>query len=322
MFPPLDPSQVPDVWYCPVCVGRNWHTPLNALQTPAIPTSRDTPVSNNPLTALAHRETEITTSLSLIDNAPRKEARSEPLDSEGRTVSTCNSDSNRNEDLEMHNQQWKDAQVWKKNAWYAPRGYILDPQCGERFISLYGKDPISLSSVMKDRAGMRDTENENEKPENHCNSRPSVSSPIPEAAPSRARRVGKRSQKSPSRKRSKYSDLPKDLEKALELITTNLESVSRSRISQDEGHTKARALEQQLRIQEGEVLICRQEIQAVKQKLLDEISVADILRSEIAELRQKLQESQASTESKENELRNWQDMLRTMIGNTAGKSTG
>jgi hypothetical protein len=319
MFPPLDPSQVPDVWFCPVCVGRNWHTPLNALQTPAMPNSRDAATSNNLLSAPAPSETGAPTSSS-IDNPPAKEAATEPLNSEGRTVTTRISDSQRNEDLEIHNQRWKEAQRWKENAWYAPRGYVLDPQGGETFISLYGEDPISLSSVLKNRTGRRDTENENDKPDNHSNSRPSVSSSVPEAATTRPRRA--RVQKSSSKKRSKYSELPKDLEKALELITSNLESVSRSRKSQDDGDTKARALEQQLRIQEGEVLICRQEIQAVKQRLLDEMSAADILRSENAELRQKLQDSQALAESKESELRNWQGMLRTMVGNRDGPFTG
>ena len=243
-------------------------------------------------------------------------------DSSNPQVSDRNSDPQRNDDLESHNQRWREAQRWRENAWYAPRGYILDPSCGERFISLYGKEPISLSSVMKNRSGLSENEQANNKMDNDSNAQPPIASPVLETAHRKTRRAGKRTQKSPTRKRSKYSDLPKDLEKALDLITSNLEGASRSKKSQDDVDNKARAMEQKLRIQDGEVLLIRQELQAVKQKLLNEVSSADILRTENAELREKLQEARALAEQKDTELRNWQGMLRNMIGNSDGTSTG
>lgn len=141
-----------------------------------------------------------------------------------------------------------------------------------------------------------------------------------ETAQNKVRRTGKGIHKSPTRKRSKYSDLPRDVEKALELITSRLEDASRSRRSQDDVDSKAQAMEQKLKIQEGEALLSRQELQAVKQKLFNEVSNVDRLKAENADLREKLHEARGLAEQKENELKNWQGMLRTMIGSSGGES--
>ena len=321
MFPPLDSSQLPDIWFCPVCVGRNWHMPLDALQTPPT-TLPGTFVEPHPPPSITLPNTSMTpTSLPTGENQHAKHGEVGPRGSTNPQVSNRNLDPQRSDDLEGHNQRWKEAQRWRENSWYAPRGYVLDPSSGERFISLHGEEPISLSSVMKNRSGLSDNDHDKSKTDNHDNARPPIPSPVLETAHGKTRRGGTRTQRSPARKRSKYSDLPKDLEKALELITSNLEGASRSKKSQDDVDSKARIMEQKLRIQDGEVLIIRQELQAVRQKLLDEVSSADILRAENAKLCEKLQETRELVEQKENDLKNWQGMLRTMIGNVDGRAT-
>ncbi|KIN01619.1 hypothetical protein OIDMADRAFT_144298 [Oidiodendron maius Zn] len=303
MFPPLDICQIPDVWFCPVCVGRNWHMPLGAISTP--PTTL-------PSTSLAP------TPLPSGGIQAAKENEPVPPESENPKVISHNPDPQRNDDAENQSKRWREVQRWKENAWLSPRGYILDPSCSERFISLSGEEPISLNTVMKNRSVPSDNDHDRNKSENHSNNQTAIPSNIQDPTQGKIRRTGKGVHKSPPRKRSKYSDLPKDIEKALDLITSRLEEASRSRRWQDDVDGKARAMEQKVKIQEGEVLLCRQELHTVKQQLLNEVTTTERLRAENADLREKLEEARTLAERKENEMKNWQAMLRTVMGSGDG----
>jgi regulator of replication initiation timing len=279
--------------------------PFGALQTPS------TTFSNTVVAPASFPSTE---------NQATKETDSIPLDSEEQQAPNHHtSDPQLDDDHESQNRQWKEAQHWKRTAWHTPNGFMLDPSC-ERFISYSGEEQIPVSSVLKSRSGPSDNDHEISKSHVHNQNRPVMSTAALETAQNKVRRTGKGIHKSPTRKRSKYSDLPRDVEKALELITSRLEDASRSRRSQDDVDSKAQAMEQKLKIQEGEALLSRQEMQAVKQKLFNEVSNVDRLKAENADLREKLHEARGLAEQKENELKNWQGMLRTMIGSSGGES--
>ncbi|RFU29419.1 hypothetical protein B7463_g6940, partial [Scytalidium lignicola] len=314
MFPPLEPSQVPDIWFCPVCVARNWHVPPpDAIQTPPT-TLPSTSVSSTPLPLID----------SNLDIAKQQDQISPPTD-----VSTDRQDqksgsgatNNNPNDTEDINRRWREAQRWKENSRYSPLGYLLDPQCAERFIPLSGDGPvISLSSVMKNRStdssSHAKSNNETSKSVSNEQSDGTTSS-VPTTAKVKPYRAGKSAggrNKSPPRKRSKYSNLPSEVETAFDLIKSHLENASNGRKSQDDVENKAKTLEQKLKIQEGEMLISRQELQSVKQKLSVELSNAEQLKMENTTLRKEVQELQELVQKKENQIKSWQNMLRTMIG--------
>lgn len=307
MFPPLDQTQVPDIWFCPVCVGRTWHVPQTVIQTPpsTLPSSS---VAATPRPPAASHATE----------------EKENLQRDAASLPTFNKDSQSNPDAdtEVQNRRWREVQRWKENAWLAPRGHMLDPSSTDMFIPIQGEGPsISMSTVLQNRSELPDKV-PNSKGLNFSRAdRPAASSSVPEIVHSRARSTGKGGvRKSPQRKRSKYSDLPRDIERALDLIASHLGDSSQLRKSQEDAETKSRAGEQKMRIQEGELLICRQELQAVQQRLSIEISNVEKLRAENAELRQELLDSRKLAERKANEMKNWQSMLRTMMSNGEGPS--
>lgn len=226
------------------------------------------------------------------------------------------------DDPESQNRRWRDAQRWKENAWYAPRGYMLDPSSSEKFIPVVGEGPsISLSTVLQSRSEISEKNHGSHELDDHKIPRHVTSSPAPETVPNKLRRIGKGGGRPSPRKRSKYSDLPKELEKALELIASHLGDSTQSRKSRDDVESKSRALEQKMRIQEGEVLLSRQELHAVKQKLSSEVAKVEKLKAENNDLRKELLEARVSAEKKESEMKNWQNMLRSMMASAEGEST-
>jgi len=77
-----------------------------------------------------------------------------------------------------------------------------------------------------------------------------------------------------------------------------------------------------MKIRDGELLLCRQELQDAKQKLFTGMADMEKVRAENDELRREMQELRASAQIKESQLSNWQNMLRQMMGADAGPSTG
>jgi hypothetical protein len=306
MFPPLEPSQVPDIWFCPVCVSRNWHVPPIMTQPPPTKvngtTRLPTPPQSGNIGDIEQQNDTSTTEVICL---------SEPNSGSSAERSGIPEKPTQWKD----SQGWRDTQRWKENSSYAPRGYILDPASTDSFIPLYADGPsIPLSTVIKRRVEVSDEGYSVQESTRQIQCSPSISSCIPSTSRGKHRRTGKvAGSKSPPRKRYKYSDVPEDVENALDLIRNHLYSVSQSTKSQDVDE-RAQVLEQKMKIQEGEMLICRQELQAMKQKLSVEVSNMETVRAENAELRQEVEELRAIAQKKEDQMKNRQHMFRTVVG--------
>jgi hypothetical protein len=295
MYPPLDQGQVPDVWFCPVCVARNWHQQLPQIQTPIkLPVPSAAPTLPQDFGTMREKQN--------TDEDPAG------LHTSNHTPSGLHIDE------AIQNHSWTDAQRYKQNAKYTPRGYILDPSTDEKFLCISGDGPpsISLNTVLQSRAGTSDKAGNIER-KGHDDIHRTTSFMAPSVTWSSTHRTEREDNKPPPRKRSKYSDLPKDIEKAMNLIAAQLEGVSKNRKYQDDIENKSRALEQKVKIQEGEVHIYRQELQCLKQKLANKSTETEKLRTGKAEIWKQLQDSRALSEARQNEMEKWQSMLRSMI---------
>jgi hypothetical protein len=309
MFPPLNPSQVPDIWFCPVCVGRTWHMPFAATQMP--PTTVPSASTPAPLPPPAPSHTKQQASTFAIDSGlhvPDRESTSSPKNQS-----------------ESQNRHWIDIQRWKENAWYAPRGYFLDPSSGDKFIPLDKEgSSVSLSTVIQNRADSYNTMRNSDELHSPSNNHPSTSSPVTtttQLKPRNARKGRGSKLKSLPRTRSKYSDLPNDIEKAMDLIKSHLGDVEQFKKSHNDAESMVQTLEQKTRIQDGEVLLCQQELQALKERLATEVSNTEKLRAENIELQKQLHDSYTLVERKETEMKNWQNMLRAMMAPGEDPST-
>jgi hypothetical protein len=310
MFPPLEASQVPEIWFCPVCVARNWHVPPDVTHPPPATFAGQPPPSTPLQSANVNAgDQQGNTSTSEVISLPTLY-----LDTPAERSGVSDNPTQSRRDT----QAWKDAQQFKENSLYTPRGYILDPSCADRFIPLYGNGPsIPLSEVKNPHPEVHSTGNTAK----HTQSQTAISGSIPITPHSKPRRTGKNGrQQSAPRKRYKYSDIPADVEKALDLIKNHLINVSQPRKSEVDVEDKAQVLAQKMKIQEGEMLICRQELQTVKQKLSIELSDAEMFRAENADLRKEVQELRAMVRQKEDQMKNWQNMLQGVIGAEIGNA--
>ncbi|KAH8800495.1 hypothetical protein F5884DRAFT_554644 [Xylogone sp. PMI_703] len=322
MFPPLYPEQVPDVWFCPVCVARNWHIPpLSAIQTPPT-TLPSTSVSSTPVPS-TDPNGDATRQQDALSPTVGTSADHRTHASESITVDDGH------DGIGSQDARWHRAQRWKENSQYAPRGYMLDPTCVDRFIPTSGEGPsISLSTVLEARSteSLNNAVSGNEGAKGDSGQQTiATNSSIPPTTQTKPYRAGKlvtKRNRSPPRKRSKYSNLPSEIEKAFDLIKNHLESVSNDRRSQDTAENEVKILEQKLRMKEGEMLICNQELQAVKGKLAAEQTNIENLKTENDILRTEIQELKEVAQKKDNQMKNWQNMLRTMVGTDGEMSMG
>ena len=108
---------------------------------------------------------------------------------------------------------------------------------------------------------------------------------------------------SPPRKKSKYSAFSANVDKALAVIYSELEIAAQNGRSQDGLQEKIKALEQQLRVQGGEVQLARNE--RANERLKNE------------RLRREIDVLEKEVEKKDAELRDWQAKLKTLMGGTA-----
>ncbi|KAE9376227.1 hypothetical protein N431DRAFT_332840 [Stipitochalara longipes BDJ] len=316
MFPPLEPDKVPEIYFCPVCVARGWHVPPAASVTHPPPSkfAGQPPTSTRiPSGTVNDGDQQGNMYTSEIISLPKLS-----LDTSAERTGVLDHPTQNRKDT----QAWKDAQRFKENSWYTPRGYILDPSCGDRFIPLYGNGPsIPLSEVKNPQLEPLDEAHCTEDFAKHAQSQTAISCSIQATSQSKSRRSGKMAgNKSPPRKRYKYSDVPADVENALDLIQNHILSVSQPRKSQIDVDGKAQVLEQKLKIQEGEMFLCRQELEAVKQKLTVEASTLEIVRAENAELRKEVEELRVMGQKRENQMKNWQNLLQGVVGAEIGAS--
>jgi chromosome segregation ATPase len=176
---------------------------------------------------------------------------------------------------------------------------------------------ISFSPTFLSRSGGFNILGDNNQVEEYRHH--TISSTAPEIASNKLRFPGTVN-KSHARRRLKYAELPRDIEKALDLVAGHLGNVSQIRKFKDNLEIKLPDVEQQVRIKAGEVLICRQELQKLKQKLADKDSRAEKIQMENAELRENLQDARALAKLQDDEMKSWQSTLRSMLGNREGSS--
>jgi hypothetical protein len=314
MFPPLEPNQVPEIWFCPVCVARNWHVPPDVTHPPPAKLAGQPPTSTRLQSGMVDAgDQQGNTSTSEVFSLLKLN-----FDASAERSGVPDNPTQSRKDT----QAWKDAQRFKENSLYTPRGYILDPSCADRFIPLYGNGPsIPLSEVKNSRPEPLGEVHSTENFTKHTQSQTATSCSIPTTLQSKPRRTGKMAgNKSPPRKRYKYSDVPADVENALDLIKNHIINVSQPRKSQVDEDEKAQILEQKLKIQEGQMLICRQELEAMKQKLSIELSNTEMVKVENAGLRKEIEELRAMGQKREDQMKNWQNMLRGVVGVEIGTS--
>ncbi|KAH8593815.1 hypothetical protein B0O99DRAFT_191556 [Bisporella sp. PMI_857] len=111
---------------------------------------------------------------------------------------------------------------------------------------------------------------------------------------------------SPLRKKSKYSTLSAEVEKALSVIHSQLEAAALNSKADDSLLAKTKDLEQQLRIQEGQIKLASND--SSNQRLKNER-----LQTENANLKAEVDRLTESLQRKEAELKDWRAKLRTMM---------
>jgi len=121
----------------------------------------------------------------------------------------------------------------------------------------------------------------------------------------------------PPRKKSKYSALSTEVDKALSIIYTELETAAGYGKSEGTLHDKITALEQKLRVQEGQNALTSKELVIIKKELAREREEKKGLREggeQVRILRGENEKLRVSLGEKEKELNEWRDKLRVLIG--------
>ena len=111
---------------------------------------------------------------------------------------------------------------------------------------------------------------------------------------------------SPPRKKSKYSIFSSEVDKALSVIHSQLETAATCASAEDGLRSKIKDLEQQLKVQEGQMQLLRNESsnERLKNKRLGEENID--LRNDVTKLRELV-------ENKDAELSGWQTKLRSLL---------
>jgi len=120
-----------------------------------------------------------------------------------------------------------------------------------------------------------------------------------------------RSSYSPPRKKSKYSAFSVNVDKALTVIHKELEKAAQ--IGRAEGglQDKIHALEQQLKLKDGQIQLGVKELEFAKRKHGE----SSLLEAENKQLKEQNAKLVSLVEKKDAELKDWRSKLRTMIGN-------
>lgn len=119
----------------------------------------------------------------------------------------------------------------------------------------------------------------------------------------------KRTQPSPvlPKKRSKYSTLSSDVDKALALIQKQLETAANNKKSEDDLRDRIKALEQQLTLKDGQIALANRELDLARKGPSAWKDEVDSLKQQNASLRTEL-------EKKDAELRDWREKLKGLLG--------
>jgi len=137
---------------------------------------------------------------------------------------------------------------------------------------------------------------------------PAKSQETPQSSiPTTQKKQGRQRNSSPPRKKSKYSAFSKEVDKALSVIYNELETAAGYGRSEGNLESKVQALEQQLKMQEGQMMLSSKELEVARKELAREREQGQALKMENEMLR-------ALVDRKENELKEWRKKLRSMIG--------
>jgi hypothetical protein len=143
----------------------------------------------------------------------------------------------------------------------------------------------------------------------HSSHSPSNPNPSPRAKPRRSKRST-----SPPRKKSKYSSFSIEVDKALAVLYSELETAAQHGRSEGNLQTKVQDLEQKLKLQEGQMMLSHREMELMNSKLGTVQEESGRLRKENARLEAEAKASSEMMQKKDNELKDWRMKLRTMMG--------
>ena len=132
--------------------------------------------------------------------------------------------------------------------------------------------------------------------------------------PKRSKSTRPRRSYSPPRKKSKYSAFSAEVDKALSVLYSELETAAQ--VGKSEGHleSKIRDLEQRLKLQEQQMLLKDREIDAVRMKLEKERELYGSVQNGNGHLREEIARLKEGLRSKDNELRDWRAKLKGLLG--------
>lgn len=143
-------------------------------------------------------------------------------------------------------------------------------------------------------------------------SRPHPTDATLDSRPSKSGRA--RKSFSPVRKKSKYSTFSAEVDKALSVLYSELETAAQYGKSEDNLQKQVQDLEQTLRLQEGQMKLSSRELELLRKKCTDKQSENTRLMSENVGFKEEIRKLSELVEQKDNELRSWQMKLRTMMG--------
>jgi PHD-finger len=115
---------------------------------------------------------------------------------------------------------------------------------------------------------------------------------------------------SPPRKKSKYSAFSVDVDKALAVIHKELEKAARMGRAEGNLQDKIQALEQQLKLKDGQIQLGIKELEFAKKQRGE----SSLLEAENRRLKEENAKLVSLVERKDTELKDWRAKLRNMIG--------
>lgn len=116
------------------------------------------------------------------------------------------------------------------------------------------------------------------------------------------------------RKKSKYSAFSSEVDKALSVLHAELETAAEIGKSEDSLRNKIEALEQHVKMQDGQLKIRDREFTFVRSQLVKSREEPDRLKAENEELKREVVRLGQLVGLKDTELRDWRTKLRTMLG--------
>ena len=254
MSPSLDPNEVPAFWFCPHCVGNDFHIPSGVTEKQrfappqcecAFPMNSSPSAPSTNINLATDMPFVMDTGVSAFDNSQ------EP------------------------------SEIAQRNDEHPSTFQQPTP-------------PTQESSPTKFRARPQKTVDLSSRPRHNKATRPKNGPP--------------------PHKKSKYSALSKDIDKALSVIYSERETAAGYNKSEHNLESKVPALEQQLKMQCGQMRLTSRELELARSELAKEREEMAVMKVDDFELRQEIARLKEELQRKEDELKDWRLKLRSMIG--------